>query len=147
MFFLNLIFTCTSIFFLPWERILTFNLWTQILSKRDMYIGSKNYNESAITLIYVCSKDFRIIITTTANQSKIALKKDLHLIDLSGRLFEVLCFRVHTAVGTDIVISPFWFLDHAPNKTKNPKLHIYFFHLITRPKPLIFIFLNAKLGN
>lgn len=65
-----------------------------------MYIGSKNYPN-------ICSKDFRIITTTAANQNKMALKKDLHLTDLSGRLFEVLCFRVHPAVGTDIVISPF----------------------------------------
>lgn len=68
------------------------------------------------------------ITTTAANQSKIALKKDLHLTDLYSRLFEVLCFRVHTAVGTDIVISPFRFLDHAPNKTKkkNQTTHLFF---------------------
>lgn len=142
---------CHKAFFLIWylHVLVCFDLWKE---QWPLTFEPRFYpNETCIWIQklqwicnypIICSKDFRIITTTTAaNQSKIALKKDLHLTDLSGRLFEVLCFRVHTAVGTDIVISPLWFLDHAPNKTKkNTKLHIYFFHLITRPKPLIFIF-------
>lgn len=62
----------------------------------------KYYNKSTIPQIaFFFKKNFRIITTTTTNQNKMALKIDLHLSNLSGRLFEVLCSRVHTAVGTD----------------------------------------------
>lgn len=64
----------------------------------------KYYNKSTIPQIafFFFKKNFIIITTTTTtNQNKMALKIDLHLSNLSGRLFEVLCSRVHTAVGTD----------------------------------------------
>lgn len=104
----------------------------------------KYYNKSTIPQIaFFFKKNFRIITTTTTtNQNKMALKIDLHLSNLSGRLFEVLCSRVHAAVGTTVTM--FDSLIMHPIKQQPQTTHLLFPFDYQTYKPFYIYFLNAK---